>query len=92
MRLDRHRNRIRIRNERCPSLFLFFVRRRLSAIRCRTTVIVGEGDELTPPEMAREIASGIPGAELIELADCGHLATLECPVESTAALLAALSS
>jgi len=42
--------------------------------------------------MAREIASGIPGAELIELADCGHLATLECPVESTAALLAALSS
>lgn len=64
----------------------------LSAIRCPTTVIVGEGDELTPPEMAREIASGIPGAELIEIADCGHLATLERPAEVTAALLAALSN
>ena len=51
----------------------------LSAIRCRTTVIVGEGDELTPPEMAREIASGIPGAQLIEIADCGHLLIGERP-------------
>ena len=63
----------------------------LASIRCPATVMVGEGDELTPPEMAREIASGIPGAELIEIADCGHLATLERPAELTAALLAALS-
>jgi pimeloyl-ACP methyl ester carboxylesterase len=63
----------------------------LSGIRCPSTVIVGEGDELTPPEMAREIAGGIPGAELIEIADCGHLATLERPAEVTAVLVAALS-
>jgi pimeloyl-ACP methyl ester carboxylesterase len=64
----------------------------LSAIRCPTTVIVGEGDELTPPDMAREIASGIPHAQLIEVADCGHLSTVERPAEVTAALVAALSS
>jgi pimeloyl-ACP methyl ester carboxylesterase len=64
----------------------------LSAIRCPTTVMVGDADELTPPEMAREIAAAIPSAQLVEIADCGHLATLERPVEVTAALLRALSS
>jgi pimeloyl-ACP methyl ester carboxylesterase len=63
----------------------------LSAIRCPTTVIVGAEDELTPPEMAREIAGGIPGARLVEIADCGHLATLERPSEVTATLLSALT-
>jgi len=63
----------------------------LSAIRCSTTVIVGEGDELTPPDLAREIASGIPGARLIEIAGAGHASTLEQPQAVTAALLQALS-
>jgi hypothetical protein len=42
---------------------------------------------LTPPEVAREIASGVPGAQLIEIPESGHLSPLEQPAEVTAALL-----
>lgn len=49
----------------------------LSSIRCPTLVLVGEGDELTPPDMAREIAAGIGGATLTVVPDCGHLSTME---------------
>lgn len=51
----------------------------LSNIRCPTLVLVGEGDELTPPHLSEEIASGIPGARLVTVPDCGHLSTLERP-------------
>jgi pimeloyl-ACP methyl ester carboxylesterase len=51
----------------------------LPTIRCPTLVIVGRQDALTPPELAREIADGIPGAKLKIIADCGHLSTLEQP-------------
>jgi pimeloyl-ACP methyl ester carboxylesterase len=51
----------------------------LPSIRCPTLVIVGEQDALTPPELAREIAGGIPGAKLRLIPDCGHLSTLEQP-------------
>jgi len=64
----------------------------LAGITCPTTVIVGDGDELTPPELAREIADGIAGAQLIEIPGAGHLSTLERPAEVTAALVHALSS
>ena len=64
----------------------------LASISCPTTVIVGDGDELTPPELAREIADGIAGARLLEIPGAGHLSTLERPLEVTAALVQALSS
>lgn len=51
----------------------------LGRIACPTLVLVGEGDELTPPELAREIAAGIPGAALAIVPDAGHLPTLETP-------------
>jgi pimeloyl-ACP methyl ester carboxylesterase len=51
----------------------------LFAIACPTLVIVGEGDELTPPALAQEIAQGIPGARLEIVPDCGHLSTIERP-------------
>ncbi len=51
----------------------------LSAIRCPTLVLVGDGDELTPPALAEEIAQGIEGATLITVPDSGHLSTLERP-------------
>jgi pimeloyl-ACP methyl ester carboxylesterase len=51
----------------------------LAAIRVPTLVIVGREDALTPPEMAQEIAAGIPGAKLEIIEDCGHLSTLEQP-------------
>jgi pimeloyl-ACP methyl ester carboxylesterase len=51
----------------------------LPSIRCPTLVLVGQDDALTPPDLAREIADGIPGARLEIIPDCGHLSTLERP-------------
>ena len=59
----------------------------LGSIRCPTLVLVGDGDELTPPELAAEIAAGIDGARLVTVPQCGHLSTLEQPQEVTRALL-----
>jgi pimeloyl-ACP methyl ester carboxylesterase len=59
----------------------------LGSIHCPTLVLVGEGDELTPPERAAEIAAGIPGARLTTVPQSGHMSTLEQPDEVTRALL-----
>jgi len=58
----------------------------LAAIRYPTLVLVGDGDELLPPALAKEIAAGIPGARLVIVPDCGHLCTLEKPEPVNAAL------
>jgi pimeloyl-ACP methyl ester carboxylesterase len=59
----------------------------LAAIACPTLVLVGDGDEATPPELAREIAAGIPGSRLVVIPDSGHLSTLEQPAAVTKALV-----
>jgi pimeloyl-ACP methyl ester carboxylesterase len=59
----------------------------LGAIKCQTLVLVGDGDEATPPELAREIAGAVGGARLVVIPACGHLSTLEQPDKVTAALL-----
>jgi pimeloyl-ACP methyl ester carboxylesterase len=59
----------------------------LPGIRCPTLVLVGDGDQLTPPEVAGEIAAGIPDARLVVVPGAGHLSTLERPGEVTRALL-----
>lgn len=59
----------------------------LGAIRCPTLVIVGDGDLLTPPERAEEIAAGIAGARLVTVPSAGHLSTLEQPQAVTEALV-----
>ncbi|MBV9736485.1 MAG: alpha/beta fold hydrolase [Acidisphaera sp.] len=51
----------------------------LARIRVPTRVLVGSGDQLTPPPLAREIADGIPGASFDVLPGCGHLPPLERP-------------
>jgi pimeloyl-ACP methyl ester carboxylesterase len=58
----------------------------LASIRCPTLVLVGEGDELTTPELAKEIAAGISGSRLVVVPDCGHLSTIEKPDPVNAAL------
>jgi pimeloyl-ACP methyl ester carboxylesterase len=63
----------------------------LAGIRAPTLVLAGEQDLLTPPEKAREIADGIPGARLVILPDCGHISTLEKPESVNAALEAWLA-
>jgi pimeloyl-ACP methyl ester carboxylesterase len=57
----------------------------LAAIRCPTLVLVGDGDQLTPPALAREIAAGIAGSHLVTVPDCGHLSTIERPEAVTEA-------
>ena len=63
----------------------------LSQIGCPTLVLVGEGDELTPPELAREIAGGIAGSRLVVVPNCGHLSTIERPAPVNTALVQWLS-
>jgi pimeloyl-ACP methyl ester carboxylesterase len=62
------------------------VRPLLPSIKCPTVVIVGDGDELTPPALSEEIAAGIPGARLVVIPDCGHLSTIESPEAVNTAL------
>ncbi len=59
----------------------------LSAIACPTLVLVGEGDELTPPALSREITAAIPHARLVVVPACGHLTTLEQPQAVAGALI-----
>ena len=58
----------------------------LRAIRCPTLVLVGEQDEITPPDRAREMADGIAGATLVTVPDCGHMCAMEQPEAVTEAL------
>jgi pimeloyl-ACP methyl ester carboxylesterase len=64
----------------------------LSAIRCPTLVLVGEGDAITPRFMSEDMADAIAGAELVVVPDCGHLSTLERPEAVNAALEAWLAA
>jgi pimeloyl-ACP methyl ester carboxylesterase len=63
------------------------MRPNLSAIACPTLVLVGEGDELTPPELSQEMATAIPGSRLKIIPYCGHLSTLERPQAVAEALV-----
>jgi len=58
----------------------------LQAIACPTLVLCGRQDALTPVEVHEEMASLIPGAKLIVVENCGHLAPLERP-EAVSAVL-----
>ncbi len=51
----------------------------LRSIAVPTLVLVGEQDALTPPELAEEIAAGIPRAVLRRVPDAGHLPSMEEP-------------
>ena len=59
----------------------------LPQVTCPTLVMCGDSDQLTPPECSREIAALIPCAELEMVADCGHMLTMERPIEVNAVLL-----
>ena len=63
----------------------------LPQITVPTLVIVGEEDELTPPEDSRRIAEAVPGATLVTIPGAGHLSNLEQPDAFNAALTAFLA-
>ncbi|MBE3559914.1 MAG: alpha/beta fold hydrolase [Ktedonobacteraceae bacterium] len=51
----------------------------LAGITCPTLVVAGEDDQLTPPSVARDYASKIPGAHFAAIPQAGHLTNLEQP-------------
>lgn len=58
----------------------------LSRLNCPVLVMCGEGDRLTPPECSRDIAALVPHAELVWVAQCGHMLTMEKPEAVNTAL------
>jgi pimeloyl-ACP methyl ester carboxylesterase len=58
----------------------------LASIGGPTVVVVGEGDQITPPDAAREMQAGISGSSLAVIPRAGHLALLEQPELVAAAL------
>ena len=59
----------------------------LPALRCPVLVVCGDSDKLTPPECSRDIAAGVPRAELVWVPQCGHMLTMEKPTQVNAALV-----
>jgi pimeloyl-ACP methyl ester carboxylesterase len=51
----------------------------LPGIEIPALVLVGEGDVITPPEIAREMAEMIEWASLVVIPESGHSSTLERP-------------
>lgn len=51
----------------------------LKDIAVPTLVGVGALDKMTPPELAEEMATLIPGANLVRIPDAAHLPTMENP-------------
>jgi len=60
----------------------------LAAVACPTLVLCGEHDLLTPRARHEEIAAAIRGSTLVTVPACGHLSTLEKPLEVNRALSA----
>ena len=59
----------------------FDVLDRLWEIRCRTQVLVGSADVLTPPKYARALAERISAARIVEYPGVGHMLPVERPAE-----------
>ena len=60
---------------------------RLGQVAQPTLVVVGGSDDRTLPAHGRELASSIPDARLVELADVGHTMPLEAPAETAGAIV-----
>lgn len=60
----------------------------LPLVRCPVLVMCGDADQLAPPDCSREIAALVAHAELVMVAECGHMLTMEKPEEVNKVLLA----
>ena len=61
-------------------------RDRVAAIETPTLILCGDQDRVTPPDLSRELAEAIAGAELHILAGAGHLSNIERPGDFNSAL------
>jgi pimeloyl-ACP methyl ester carboxylesterase len=55
-------------------------------------VIVGQEDQITPPDRARAMADALPPARFVSIPGAGHLSPLEQPAAVTEALASFLRS
>lgn len=60
----------------------------LGEVRCPTLILCGRQDAITLLAFHEELAAGIKGSQLVVIEDCGHLSTLEKPVEVNRAMRA----
>lgn len=51
----------------------------LGKLTLPVTVLCGEQDRVTPPDLSRELAALVPGAQLQQVSDCGHMLPVEQP-------------
>jgi 3-oxoadipate enol-lactonase len=55
------------------------MRRVAGSVTVPTLVLVGEHDSVAPPDLSRQLAGLIPGAQLVIIPDAGHLPNEETP-------------
>jgi 3-oxoadipate enol-lactonase len=70
----------------CAALSTLDLRAQLGAIGVPALVLVGEYDEATPPAMSRELAAGLPHAQLRVLSGCAHVPQLQDPEQFLSAI------
>ena len=58
----------------------------LARIACPSLLLWGRHDQFAPASDGLRMAGLIPGARYVEIADCGHLPTLEAPDEAYGAI------
>lgn len=77
-------------SETCPDVFLLHQTAMMNRpcyldllpkIAAPTNVIIGEHDIIIPPEIQEDMAAKIPGAVKTYIKDCGHIPSMEQPVE-----------
>ncbi len=60
-------------------------------VTCPATLILGDGDMMTPPRRAKDLMEVLPDAHMIVLKDCGHMMMSEQPNETLDALIETLA-
>jgi len=65
---------------------------KIAAITAPTLVIAAQHDQSTPPELSRQIAERIPGAEVVVIPDAAHIANVEQPAAVTGHMLGHVTS
>ena len=70
----------------CAALAALDLRAQVPGVAMPVLVLVGEQDEATPPEMARELASLLPDARFVLLPGCAHVPQLQAPQQFLSAI------
>ncbi len=61
----------------CEAIADMDLRETIAAIGAPTLIIAGADDPVTPPAMAEDMRSRIPGAEMVVISNCAHLIAVE---------------